>query len=173
MPPRQESLHTPLHEPLDGPELPDFSNMTDAELERFVAGQEEGSRLDVPLGLAPPGMTYQWVRVETYGKPDYARQAEVEARGWKAVPQRRHDGRWMKPGTEGPTVIEGLMLYECPTRLYEAKQRFDQRKSREPTESMIDRLSYTPPGSAPRDAHPKTRPSVRRETVQVEFAVEK
>lgn len=170
--PKQPELHEPLHEPLRTP-LPDFSQMSDDELLAFVAQQEGGSKYEIPYGMAPDGMTYGWKRSEVYGKPDYAAIAEAEAKGWKAVPNSRHRGRWMPPETEGPIVCDGLMLMELPTQLVEAKQRYWQKIARGEVDNLQETLTYTQPGSAPRDAHPKTRPQIRREVVQVEYQVER
>lgn len=168
----KSELHEPLHEPLR-PALPDFSAMSDSELMAFVAGQESGSKYEIPPGLEPVGMIYAWKRSEVYGKPDYANIADAEAKGWKPVPQMRHDGRWMPLGTQGPTISDGLTLMEIDSRLYAAKQAFQQRRARQEVDNLQDTLSYTPPGTAPRTEHPKTRPTIRRETVQVEYQVER
>lgn len=169
---KQPDLHEPLHEPLR-PALPDFSQMDDDELMAFVAGQEGGSKFEIPYGMAPEGMTYSWKCESVTGKPDYARLADAEAKGWKAVPNSRHRGRWMPPEADGPIICDGLMLMELPTRVYEAKQRHWQKHARNEVDNLQETLTYTQPGSAPRDAHPKTRPQIRREVVQVEYQVER
>lgn len=172
MPPQKpEQLHAPLHEPIKHADQPDFSAMSDDELLAYVAGQESGDAYAIPRGLEPDGMTYQWKRYEVFGKPDYANMADLEQKGWKGVPQKRHPGRWMPPDTDGPTILNGLMLMELPTPLLRAKERFQSRKATEQVDSLVDRMSYTAPGSAPRDAHPKTKPVVRREVVQVQMDV--
>lgn len=166
----REPVHQPIRQQGEKA-LPDFNSMSDAELMAYVSEQEQGDKYAIPPGMEPTGMSYQWKRCEVLGRPDYSNLAMMEQKGWKPVPQDRHDGRWMPPGTQGPTINDGLMLMEIPTPLLRAKEAWQQRHAVGQADSMTDRLAYTPPGSAPRDAHPKTRPTVRREMVQVEFDV--
>lgn len=143
--------------------------MTDDELFAAVASMEGGNVYEIPPGLAPDGMTYQWKRISVHGQPDYANQAAMEQRGWAAVPQERHDGRWMPHGTQVPTMVNGLVLMECSSRFVEAKERYRDRQAREPTDGLTDRLNYAKPNSAPR-----TDGSIKRTayTGPVEFSVE-
>jgi hypothetical protein len=166
-------MHQPVHQPAATQEetTPDFGSMSDAELMAYVSRQEQGDKYAIPFGFEPSGMSYQWKRAEVLGRPDYSNLAMMEQKGWKPVPQERHDGRWMPPGTKGATINDGLMLMEIPTPLLRAKEVWQQRQASGQTDSMTDRLSYTPPGSAPRDAHPSTKPQIRREHVQVTFDV--
>lgn len=166
----RDPIHQPVHQPQAASE-PDFASMSDAELMAYVSEQEQGDKYAIPPGMEPPGMTYQWKRAEVLGRPDYSNLAMMEQKGWKPVPQDRHDGRWMPPGTRGPTINDGLMLMEIPTPLLRAKEAWQARQAVGQADGMSDRLNYTPPGSAPRDAHPKTKPQIRREIVQVEFDV--
>jgi hypothetical protein len=158
-----------VHEPVRAA-LPDFANMSEDELLAYVQQQESGDQYTIPYGIEPDGMSYQWKRHEVYGKPDYANMSDLEQKGWRAVPQSRHDGRWMPPGTSGPTLRDGLMLMEIPTPLLRAKETMRNRSAVQQVDSMTERLSYTAPGAAPRTAHPKTMPVVRREMVQIEVA---
>lgn len=167
----REPLHSPVHQPSESRALPDFHSMSDAELDAYVAGQEQGSKFEIPYGMEPPGMSYGWKRAEILGRPDYSNLAQCEQRGWKAVPQARHDGFWMTPGTAGPTMSDGLILMEIPTPLLRAKEAYQVRQATAQTDSMTDRLSYAPPGSAPRGTHPSTQAQIRREIVRVEMEV--
>jgi len=167
----RDPIHAPIHTPPAESRAPDFGQMSDEELMAYVAQQEQGDRYAIPYGMEPTGMSYQWKRAEVLGRPDYSNLAMMEQRGWKAVPQERHDGRWMPPGSKGPTICDGLMLMEIATPLLHAKEEYAKRQATGQVDGMTDRLSYTPPGSAPRGTHPKTQPFVRRETVQVDFEV--
>ena len=145
----RDPIHAPVHQPPDR-KKPDFEAMTDDELFALVSSMEGGNVYEIPLGLAPDGFVYQWKRVSANGQPDYANQAMMEQRGWAAVPQSRHDGRWMPIGTSGPVIVNGLMLMECSQRFVRAKEAYRDRQSREPIEGIIDKLNYSKPNSAPR-----------------------
>jgi hypothetical protein len=165
----REPIHTPVHESQARKPAPDFDNMSDDELFALVSSLEGGNVYEVPAGLVPDGFTYQWKRVSANGQPDYANQAMQEQRGWSAVPQMRHDGRWMPVGTQGPIIVNGLMLMECNSRFVMAKEVYRDREARVPVDGMLDKLNYNKPTSAPR-----IDVAVRRAPYQgpVEFAVE-
>jgi hypothetical protein len=168
--PRSDSLRDPLRDPLHTG--PDFEHMTDAEIEAFVAGVHEGDKWAIPEHLIPDGMAYQWIRCEVYGKPDNARLAEAERAGWRPVPAKRHDGLYMPPGYEGPIVIDGLQLYEIPKRVNRIKRQMTAKAADDRVRDMNAQLVYAPPGTAPRDANPKTMPVTRRESGSTEILVE-
>lgn len=164
--PGHDSL--PGHEPLQSALQSARNNwdhllsLSDEDLVAQIAGQRDDNRFEVPAHLIPDGMTYQWCRCEVAGQPDYKNISRWEAAGWQAVPQQRHDGWWMPPGTEGRTITEGMMLMEIPTRIYAAKDYAQKRVARGQVDGMQERLMYgASPGSAPRDAHPRTRPQVK------------
>lgn len=164
--PKTDALHDPLTSPLQSAlrsHLPDWDSMTDEEIMSFMAQEQNEDKYAVQQ-LAPEGMWYQWVRHEVFGKPDYGRIAEVEAKGWKPVPQRRHDGRFMTPGTDGPTTMDGQMLFEIPHRVARIKRELASRVAREKVEDMNAQLGYAPPGTGPRVSHKPGAPLVRRES---------
>ncbi len=163
----REPLHTPIHEPVH--QKTSFDNMTDDELFAFVASMEGGNVYEIPPGLAPDGMTYQWKRISVNGQPDYSNQAMLEQRGWAIVSQQRHDGRWMPLGTQGPIIVNGLALMECSSRFVAAKEAYRDRESERPVRGVSDTLNYTKPNAAPR-----RDTSVKRTAYQgpVEFDVE-
>ena len=139
----------------------DYSRMSAAELDALVAGEETDDKFGGAQALAPSGFTYQWCRVEVYGKPDPGNIAMLEQRGWRAVPNSRHIGRWMPSDATGPIVVDGNMLMELPTPLYDAKRRFQERQAKGAVHDLQAQMIYAPPGTAPRDAHPRTKPLVR------------
>jgi len=167
---KQESLREPLRDPLRAG--PDFDNMTDEEILSFLSEQKEGDKWAVPRHLIPDGMAYQWIRYDVYGKPDNARLAEAEMQGWRSVPARRHDGRFMPPGTDGPIIVDGMMLHEIPERVNRLKRHMAAQAASARVRDMNDQLIYAPPGTAPRDANPKTMPVTRRESGAMEIQVE-
>ena len=81
--------------------------------------------------------------------------------GWREVPASRHDGYYMPKGTEGQIVRKGQGLFELPIEMAEERQRLAELRARRQVrdkEAQDDLCS--PPGTAPRDAHPKTMPFV-------------
>jgi hypothetical protein len=165
------NLHDPIGSPIGKPIGPNFDAMTDEEIMAYLENDAAVDKFAV-AHLEPEGMKYQWVRFEVFGKPDYNRLAEVEQKGWKPVPQKRHDGRFMSPGTDGPTDMDGMRLYEMSARVVRLKREQASRKAQEAVQGMNEQLIFAPPGTAPRDAHAKTKPYVRRESGSMPMVVE-
>ena len=147
--PRQPDLHEPLHEPLHQPlrqALPDFSQMSDDELLVFVAGQEGGSKFEIPYGLEPEGMTYSWKRSEVWsGKPGITLLLlTLRQRGGRLSQMDAIRGRWMPPETDAnaPITTDGLVLMELPTPLVEAKKRYWQKIARSEVDNLQETLTY-------------------------------
>jgi hypothetical protein len=161
---RTEPLNEPLAEPLQAElrtNLPDWDNMTDEEIMRSLEQDRVEDKYAVQH-LAPDGMYYQWVRCEVWGKPDNSRIAEVEQKGWKPVPQKRHDGRFMTPGSSGPIILDGQMLFEIPFRVARLKREFSAQVAHQKVEDMNAQLAYSPPGTGPRVARTPGTPLVQR-----------
>lgn len=172
---KSDSIHQGLHESLRDqlrPPAVDFDAMSDDEIIAFLANQTESDKYAIPKHIIPDGMAYQWMSGEIYGKPDHKRLAEAEMNGWRAVPQSRHDGLYMAPGTTGPIIVDGSMLHEIPARVLKLKRELAARVAANKVQDMNNQLIYAPPGTAPRDAHPKTRPVVHRERAVSEVLVE-
>lgn len=168
---KNESLHDALHAPLHKPVV-DFNAMTDAEIMDFLANRTDSDKWAIPKHIVPDGMSYQWMSAEILGKPNYQRIAEAEMNGWRPVPQRRHDGLYMAPGTDGPIIVEGMQLYEIPERVLKMKRQLAAKMAGDKVKDMNAQLVYAPPGTAPRDAHAKTVPVVRHERAVSEVLVE-
>ena len=170
MPPKSESIHDPLQSPIQG-QLnpgPEWDAMTDEEVLAFLARETDEDKYAVQH-LAPDGMAYQWVRCEVFGKPDTSRTAEVEQRGWRAVPNSRHSGRWAPAGTQGPIIQDGLMLYEIPDRVKRLKRELSAKVARDKVEDMNAQLAYSPPGTGPRVNHRPGKPMVERRAAATEM----
>lgn len=169
---KQEPLREPIHESIRGATAVDFDAMTDEEVLAFLANQTETDKFAIPKHIIPDGMAYQWMSAEILGKPDYKRLAEASMNGWQPVPQSRHDGLYMAPGTQGPILVDSMMLHEIPARVWKLKRELAAHQARQKVADMNAQLVYAPPGTAPRDAHPKTRPVVRSERAVAEVLVE-
>ena len=165
-----KQLHDPLHEPLRVGT--DFAAMSDEEVMQFLSGRTESDKFAIPRGMEPDGMKYQWMATEIAGKPNYNRTSEATMNGWNPVPAARHDGLYMPPGTDGSIVLDGMALYEIPERVWRLKRELASRAARDKVADMNAQLAYAPPGTAPRDAHPRTKPVVRREQGATEMMVE-
>lgn len=73
----------------------------------------------IPPEIIPPGMIYQWNRVDVAGKEDRTNIVMMQKAGWEPVPSDRagHDGVFMPRGIKGPIVHLDLMLCERPIEL--------------------------------------------------------
>lgn len=164
-----QTLHDPLHESLHG--TPEWDQMSDDEIMAMLSREETQDKFAVSH-LEPDGMKYQWMRCEVFGKADTSRPAEAEQKGWRAVPAQRHDGRFMPPGTSGPIIMDGLMLYELPERIYRLKRQISAQVAQNKVADMNAQLSYAPPGTGPRGTHPITKVTTRREAGAMPLVVE-
>lgn len=165
-----ESLHAPLHEQLN-PTAVDWDNMSDDAIMTFLSKTDVEDKYSVQH-LAPDGMTYQWVRCEVFGKPDFDRPAEVERLGWRSVPASRHEGRFAPVGTSGPAEMDGQRLYELPTRVVKMKRELESRRARQAMGDMHQILGQAPQGHGPRGTHEYTRPIVKHESGAMPLVVE-
>jgi hypothetical protein len=156
----RDPLHKSLHAGPDFDTMSDFSQQTDTD------------KYAVPKHIIPDGMAYQWVTCEVLGQPAYSRTADAERGGWRAVPAERHDGLYMPPGTKGPIIVDGMMLYEIPDRVHRIKRQLAARQAKQRVDDMNSQLIYAPPGTGPRDASRSTVPVVRRESGTTEIMVE-
>jgi hypothetical protein len=169
MPKLNEPLQDPIGKPLHA--AIDWDSMTDDEIMSFLNRTDTTDKYSVQH-LAPDGMTYQWVRCEVFGKPDYDRPAEVERMGWRPVPASRHEGRFAPPGTQGPAILDGQMLYELPSRIVRLKREVESKRARTAVGDMNEQLIYTPPGTGPRGTHGYTKPILNRESGAMPMVVE-
>lgn len=171
-----EPLQGGLHQPLANRDSlaagPNWDAMTDEEIMRGFSQETERDKYAVPPHMEPDGMKYQWARCEVYGRPDQDRIAQMEQSGWRPVPQSRHDGYWMAPGTQGPVILDGMMLFELPQRVVRLKREFASRQARSAVQDMNAQLSYAPPGTGPRGTHNYTAPIARSTPGALEIQVE-
>jgi hypothetical protein len=137
--------------------------MTDEQIMEYMSNDLEEDKYAV-AHLAPDGMYYQWARCEVFGKPDNGRISEMEQKGWRPVPQSRHDGRFMPPGTSGPITMDGQMLFEIPHRVARIKRELASKVARNKVEDMNAQLAYAGPGQGPRIARTPGTPLVQRQS---------
>ncbi|HXJ24813.1 MAG TPA: hypothetical protein VNH17_03895 [Streptosporangiaceae bacterium] len=153
---------TPIHEPVREP-----IRLTDEELMAKYDQQESGE-FAIDPSHPPEGMVYQWLTHEVVGQEQPGHIASFLRNGWKAVPASRHDGYYMARGFDGPITRKGMGLYEHSEEVVAERERYQKLKARQQVRDKEAQMIYAPPGTAPRDAHPKTRPFVRKGYVPME-----
>ena len=137
--------------------------LSDEELLAKYDDQED-SRFDIPDGMEPPGMKYEWKSRAVLGKDNVLGMSRYLRRGWQFVPAGRHPGYWTSADASptGPIDYDGMVLMEIEAATYHELRRVDRLHAKAPVRGIYDRLSAAPPGTGPRDAHPKTMPRVSR-----------
>lgn len=130
--------------------------------------QEESGEFYIDPSHPPEGMIYQWITHEVIGQEQPGHVAQFLRHGWKEVPASRHNGYYMPKDTEGGITRKGMGLYELPEEVAQERQRYERLKARQQVRDKEAQMIYAPPGTAPRDAHPKTRPYVRKGYVPME-----
>ena len=148
------------NEPIRSP-MRESTRLSDAEL-LAKYDQEESGEWYIDVSHPPEGMIYEWKAVEVIGQEQPGYIPQLMRNGWRAVPASRHDGYYMPKGTEGQIVRKGQGLFELPMELAEERQRLAELRARRQVRDKEAQMIYAPPGTAPRDAHPKTMPFVRK-----------
>lgn len=151
---------TPVHAPLR-------ERLSDEEL-MAKYDQEESGEWYIDPSHPPEGMIYEWKAVEVIGQEQPGYIPSLIRRGWRPVPASRHDGYYMPKDAEGQIVRRGQGLFELPEELAEERQRLDMLRARQQVRDKEQQMIYAPPGTAPRDAHPKTMPRIKKSYVPME-----
>jgi hypothetical protein len=116
--------------------------------------------VDPWLAQAPPHWTYNWKTYSVWNREYPSYIAQCQRNFWQPVPASRHKDM-LYPGYEGENIIkDGLMLMERPTQLTRAFQVRDEKRARDQVFNSESKLREAPPGTAPRDQHPRTLPRV-------------
>lgn len=167
-----ESLHEPVQTPLrPQTDWENWDNLSDEEAMALLSRDNSKDKYAVSH-LEPDGMKYQWVRCEVFGKPDFNRPAEMEQKGWRPVPSERHPGTFMPPDAKGPIIVDGMQLYELPSRIVRLKREVASRVATDKVRDMNDQLIYTPQGTGPRMPRTPNAPVVKRESGTMPLVVE-
>jgi len=154
----REPVHAAVREPI---------RLSDEELMAKYDQQEAGDFAIDPTH-PPEGMIYQWITHEVIGQEQPGHVASFLRNQWKPVPAMRHDGYYMQRGFEGQITRKGMGLYELPEELATERRRYDRLKARQQVRDKEAQMIYAPPGTAPRDAHPKTMPRISKGYVPME-----
>lgn len=135
-----------------------------AELRAQYGDVDEGDTGDAYLDRfyceAPPGWTYEWKVHTVFNKtfPHYSNQ--LQRNGWAPVPAHRVRQLLWPEYSDETVVIDGLMLMERPQELTIRRRNIERIKATDQVRNSEAKLSEAPPGTAPRDAHRKTRPTL-------------
>jgi hypothetical protein len=114
--------------------------------------------LDRFYAEAPPGWTYEWKTHTVFNKQFPHYMTALLRGGWSPVPAHRHRELLYPEYADESIILDGLMLMERPKELTDRRRMRDERKATEQVRTSEAKLSEAPPGTAPRDAHRKTKP---------------
>ena len=107
---------------------------------------------------------FQWNTYEVYGKKDFSLLRAYHDQGWRNVPHSMFPDRFAPPGTEGPVIVNDMILMERPMRLTVEARKEDYERA---TRSMqVHRLKMA---EAPEGQAPRTTPVIRtsREAIEI------
>ena len=107
---------------------------------------------------------FQWNTYETYGKRDYSLQRAYYDQGWRNVPHSMFPDRFAPVGTEGPVIVNDMILMERPMRLTVQARQEDYVRATRAMQVHRLRMAEAPDGQAPR-----TTPVIKtsREAIEI------
>jgi hypothetical protein len=107
---------------------------------------------------------FQWNTYETYGKRDYSLQRAYYDQGWRNVPHTMFPDRFAPVGTEGPVIVNDMILMERPMRLTVQARQEDYVRATRAMQVHRLKMAEAPEGQAPR-----TTPVIRtsREAIEI------
>lgn len=119
----------------------------------------------VDLSKKPDDQDWNWKRFETYGQPDRQNVVAMGENGWEPV-----DATIFEDGRSGPLENKGLVLCERPKELSEEARREENAKAAAQLRNKEAIFGQSLAPSDPRDASPRTRPSIQRAYAPMEVA---
>lgn len=131
------------------------------EVREHLGGLDEGTD-EFVCPAAPAGWTYEWKRHSVMGQHDPAHQIHLARQGWEPVPAKRHPEMMPIANSNGTIERKGMILMERPTELVEESRMIEQRKALGQVRTKEAQLAGTPDGTLPRDAHPNTKPQIKK-----------
>ena len=134
-----------------------------AELRSHNGALEEGEdKFFIPLNVIPDGWSYEWKRHTLLGKEDPSYDVSVARKGWEAVPRTRHP-EMMPSNHQGLTIErDGMILMERPKEITDEAKARELRAARVQVRDKEVQLGAAPSGQFERDAHPQTRPNIKK-----------
>lgn len=100
-------------------------------------------RLDIDQAKIPLGWSYAWRTYSVIGKENAYYMNELQRTGWRSVPADRHP-EFMPKDWDGPIIIDGLILMECPTILVDRQKAKDNREAKNALANADRKLSDQP-----------------------------
>jgi hypothetical protein len=107
---------------------------------------------------------FEWKAYETYGKQDYSRLRAYHDQGWRNVPHSMFPDRFAPAGTEGPVIVNDMVLMERPMRLTVQAREEDYARATRAMRVNRMKMAEAPEGQAPRTT-PELRTS--REAIEI------
>lgn len=113
-----------------------------AQLKRLTRTPPGRGKFDIPPGMVPPGMSYEWKRLTNLGMEDKTHQLAMRRNHWTPVPAGRHPEMYGEG--QGPVIIDGLMLMERPAYLTEEARLEDAQNAIGQLNNQMARLDQIP-----------------------------
>lgn len=134
-----------------------------AELRAIHGDLDDFSEIYVDpwYAAAPPGWDYNWKTWAVWGKEYPTYFAAMLRNGWSPVPAHRHRDMLYPDYVEENILKDGMILMERPAELTEKVKEREKRRAIDAVRMSELKLHEAPPGTAPRDANPRTIPQVR------------
>lgn len=123
-----------------------------AELLEHVGTMDQGQdKFAFDTNIVPDGWSYEWKRLEIFGKQDPAYQVSLARSGWDAVPSERHPEMMPQNWKGGTIEREGMILMERPTEITDMVKANDLRRARNQVRQKEEQLSGAGAGEFSRD----------------------
>jgi hypothetical protein len=139
-----------------------------AELRATYGDEDEDTAgdafIDKWFAEAPPGWTYEWKTHSVWNKEYPQYMNNLYRKGWQSVPASRHRDLTFPEYDGESIIIDGMILMERPKELTDRQRIRDFRKAVDQMKFSEQKLTEAPPGTAPRDIHPRTLPRVSSHT---------
>jgi hypothetical protein len=124
--------------------------------------------VDPWYATAPPGWATTGKSVGNKEYPNYL--GALYRRGWAPAPAARHRAKFYPGYKDEKHHHRGHDPDGAPLELTERERLRDIRKANDQVRNSEIKLSDTPPGTAPRNENPRTRPRVNSHVGPVEIA---
>lgn len=126
---------------------------TDDRTATILAGLDGGDfgerdKFYVDPANIPDGMSVEWKRVATVGKPDRYYEAELSRMGWEAAPADLFPGILPPGATDTVVEREGMLLMMRDSRITAKVQELEYRKATGKVRDHAKRLGAEPLGKS-------------------------
>jgi hypothetical protein len=131
-----------------------------AELRSLHGDDDNASEVFVDKWFAqsPPGWTYEWKTHSVWNKEYPQYYTSLLRTGWSPVPSARHRDLVFAGYDNDSIIIDGMILMERPKELTDRVKKRELSKAIDQVRNSEAKLTEAPPGTAPRNANPRTHP---------------